>query len=522
MKKLFSVCLVICLAFGMLTFSSVSATAPKIMVIATETETEVLVDVKLTGDIAALDLYSICVGYTTDKLAYKDGSGVIQTPPGWSLDAFSDNPVYGDTTARYVRLQNGFADMGVGGTIAVTGSEELLIGSFTLTKLSSGILASDIFQRAGGFKYGVPTSFVNYSRIKDGETEISMKDVQTLVEHTFTPLNAPEPLPEFSYSENGTSVIITGYNGQGGAVTLPLEIDGKAVIGIGDDAFKNKTSVTSIVIPLGVTSIGSEAFQGCTGLTTVTIPTSVTSIGDGAFSSVNSAFVIRGYEGSYAHTYAVANSITFFAIPVATGGFKSAILVPNNSVIYNDEGIIAFDLYGEKFSDLKVLLIEFKYDQSKLILLNTASDENVYVVEDDGDGNVIIIATLPQKISSEERIKLFTLRFKMKEASKGENVSVELSQFAGGTASGTGQEIVSEIDEEESEAVVEVIDFTFTYDVNGDGKVDLGDLVYAETFYGARMGDSNWTTAIKADSDGDNQITTADFINIAIYIATNR
>ena len=45
-----------------------------------------------------------------------------------------------------------------------------------------------------------------------------------------------------------------------------------------------RSGETSIVIPDGVTSIGDYAFQGCTSLTFITIPDSVTSIGKGAFS----------------------------------------------------------------------------------------------------------------------------------------------------------------------------------------------------------------------------------------------
>ena len=52
---------------------------------------------------------------------------------------------------------------------------------------------------------------------------------------------------------------------------------------IGDYAFGECYSLTSVVIPDSVTSIGYSAFAGCTSLTSVTIPSSVTYIEDTAF-----------------------------------------------------------------------------------------------------------------------------------------------------------------------------------------------------------------------------------------------
>ena len=54
---------------------------------------------------------------------------------------------------------------------------------------------------------------------------------------------------------------------------------------IGGNAFGNCSSLTSITIPGGVTSIGSNTFSGCKGLASITIPDSVTSIGSNAFYS---------------------------------------------------------------------------------------------------------------------------------------------------------------------------------------------------------------------------------------------
>ena len=52
---------------------------------------------------------------------------------------------------------------------------------------------------------------------------------------------------------------------------------------IGDRAFEDCSSLTSISIPNSVTSIGEYAFNNCSSLTSITIPNSVTSIGDRAF-----------------------------------------------------------------------------------------------------------------------------------------------------------------------------------------------------------------------------------------------
>ena len=73
-----------------------------------------------------------------------------------------------------------------------------------------------------------------------------------------------------------------------GVVNIPdnityNEVD-YSVTSIGDWAFYQCSSLTSVTIPSSVKSIGDWAFRDCSSLTSVTIPNSVTSIGNYAFS----------------------------------------------------------------------------------------------------------------------------------------------------------------------------------------------------------------------------------------------
>ena len=82
--------------------------------------------------------------------------------------------------------------------------------------------------------------------------------------------------------DDGTAEI-TGYAGNSATCVIPDEIHGKKVTRIGDSAFKDRTELTSVTIPDGVTYIVDCAFFGCTSLETVTIPNSVINICSSAF-----------------------------------------------------------------------------------------------------------------------------------------------------------------------------------------------------------------------------------------------
>jgi PKD repeat protein len=88
----------------------------------------------------------------------------------------------------------------------------------------------------------------------------------------------------FTFITNNGAIIITGFIGTNTVVTIPTNINGLSVTGIGngeDPVFS--AGLTSLTIPNSVTNIGENSFEDCFGLTGVTIGTNVTSIGDSAF-----------------------------------------------------------------------------------------------------------------------------------------------------------------------------------------------------------------------------------------------
>jgi hypothetical protein len=71
-----------------------------------------------------------------------------------------------------------------------------------------------------------------------------------------------------------------------------------SVLSIGHWAFRDCTSLTSIIIPNSVTSIRGGAFYGCSRLTSISIPSSVWyMIGNGAFFGCSSLTTID-YAGT--------------------------------------------------------------------------------------------------------------------------------------------------------------------------------------------------------------------------------
>jgi hypothetical protein len=114
------------------------------------------------------------------------------------------------------------------------------------------------------------------------------------------------------YNKNKTA-IIQYPKGKTGAYTIP-----NSVTSIGERAFRDCTSLTSVTIGSGVTSIGRGAFWECTGLTSVTIGSGVTSIGEEAFwecTGLTSVTIGSGVTSIGESAFWFCTSLTSVTIP---------------------------------------------------------------------------------------------------------------------------------------------------------------------------------------------------------------
>ena len=91
-----------------------------------------------------------------------------------------------------------------------------------------------------------------------------------------------------------------------------------SVTSIGNSAFSSCSSLTSIEIPNSVTSIGNSAFYNCRSLTSIDIPSGVTSIGDSVFygcSSLTSITIQEGVTSIGSGVFSGCSSLTSIEIP---------------------------------------------------------------------------------------------------------------------------------------------------------------------------------------------------------------
>lgn len=111
--------------------------------------------------------------------------------------------------------------------------------------------------------------------------------------------------------ENG---VLVAYTGTDAEVVIPGDLN---ITKIGDEAFRDNTSITSVVIPEGITEIGNNAFRKCGKLSDVRLPAGLTAIGEAAFAECFKIMEISLPDGLavIGHSAFSATGIETIAVP---------------------------------------------------------------------------------------------------------------------------------------------------------------------------------------------------------------
>ena len=120
-------------------------------------------------------------------------------------------------------------------------------------------------------------------------------------------VNIPDSVSEIEFGAFSDCKSLSSITVPGGVAT------------IGEGAFEGCASLSSVTLKSGIKTLEDGVFLKCARLDSITIPDSVTAIGQYAVgywdeSTKMPDFVIRGYTGSAAETYARANGIPFQSI----------------------------------------------------------------------------------------------------------------------------------------------------------------------------------------------------------------
>lgn len=115
----------------------------------------------------------------------------------------------------------------------------------------------------------------------------------------------------FSYTDiSSTEISLIKYGGKDEIVKIPSEIDGKRVVSIGEECFKNNSFIREVIIPSGVITIFSKAFYCCINLKKITIPATVTEIFNHAFYKCSSLEYLKTNANIYNHAFTECSNLT--------------------------------------------------------------------------------------------------------------------------------------------------------------------------------------------------------------------
>lgn len=319
----------------------------------------------------------------------------------------------------------------------------------------------------------------------------------------------------YAKNDEGTGTILCTYANIPAELTIPATAGGLPVTAIGVMAFYENTSITSATVPASVTTFGRMCFSYCSNLKTLvlqceTAPTLNSSVftylADGSTIYVPNETVAAALEPQGYYTYYTSGKTTVkVGTPSAPAVDASATITLALGTVQQDK--VSFDLYLDSASEISVATLKMTLDADKTASVavsdvNTAFDITTNDHSAEKGLTLYFGKTGGENFSCTERTKLAT-------------VTVTLADNAKGSLTATLTDAKVSNTDKQADATISTASVTariLSYDVNGDGVIDLRDIALAQRYYQAASTDANWTEAQAADVNGDGEVDMEDYV----------
>lgn len=322
----------------------------------------------------------------------------------------------------------------------------------------------------------------------------------------------------YAKNDAGTGAILCTYGNVPAELTIPATAGGLPVTALGIMTFYENQAITSVTVPASVTVFNRMCLSYCSNLKTLVLQCETApELGSSPFTAMATGSVI--YVANQDVADAIINSSYKYTpanttIKVGTLSATTAASVSLKAAGYAD-GKVSFDLYLDSATELNAAMFQLRFDAAQVTegtvtVADSSFTNNNYVWTAKEDGSLTAVLqfgkTGDENLTYEESVKLATITLPLKDGVTG-NITATISKAA---AAGAGEDAGPQVDAAITTATASV--FIASYDVNGDGKIDLKDIAEAQRYYQAKTGDENWTKAQTADVNGDGVVDIQDYI----------
>lgn len=343
----------------------------------------------------------------------------------------------------------------------------------------------------------------------------------------------------YEKNSDGASYTMNTYSPTSTATsfTVPETVNSLPVTGIGRMTFQNNAYLSSVTVPANVVTFDSSCFDGCSVLKKISLSTTeVPTLKSGCFTSLPAGSVIEVANEDVKNAFESTDKYTTYYTADNTtvqvkGSEPEVEATPAASLTVKGAGVKdGYSYYTVKLdraANLSTMIINLSFDASQVsqdaqvtgkpAAYTKVKDERFTLTpkwkEEVGKVKVSLMLTTDNKaVTSEEASNLLLLALPVKTGVTGNIAMTVDSATCGGVVSGTTTGGTVSVNGSPASNRVT------SYDVYADSKIDILDITEAQRFYQATSTGSDWATAQKADVNGDGKVDIQDLIDIFLQI----